>query len=281
MTTWQADFYRRPLQDELGNPLWELVVCTADRSFTASAFCPQPEANSAWISQQLQRLIEGNINRSPTQIQVFRPQSVSLLQAACQPLNITVIPTRNTAALKALLQEKAELYRTLPHYTGQSYEPVALEKPPPLPLPENLWGETWRFATIAAQDLVSAFQNRPIPVLEMPEALLPVQLQLASTLPVPGVVIEGGRRSMQLARWMQRVKPFALEYIPGQPDGLILEAGLVERWILTTFVDPEVITAAHLFQSRQQQAKGLHFLLIQPDDSGMTYSGLWLLQKNN
>jgi len=281
MTIWQADFYRRPLQDDRGNTLWELVVCTVDRSFTASAFCPQSEANSAWISQQLQRLIAENVNQSPTQIQVFRPQSVSVLQSACQPLDIPVIPTRNTPALKALLQERAALYRTLPYYTGQPYDPLGLEKPPPLPLPENLWGKTWRFATIAAQDLAPAFQNRPIPVLEMPEALLPIQLQLASTLPVPGVVIEGGRRSMQLARWIQRANPFALEYIPGQPDGLILEAGLVERWALTTFIDPEVITAARTFQQRQSQAKGLHFLLVQPDDSGMTYSGLWLLQKND
>lgn len=278
MTIWQADFYRRPLQDQLGNSLWELVVCNTDRTVTLSVFCSQPEANSAWITQQLQQLIE-KAGRSPTQIQVFRPQSVSLLQAACQPLGITVVPTRETAALKAFLQERAAVYRTLPHYTNQPYNPVELEKPPPLPLPENLWGEHWRFATIAAQDLVPAFQNRPIPILEMPAYRLPVQLQLASTLPIPGVIIDGGRRSMQLARWLQRAKPFALHYIPGQPDGLILEAGLVERWVLTTFEDQEVIAAAKAFQERQQQAKGLHFLLVQPDDSGMTYSGFWLLQQ--
>jgi hypothetical protein len=106
-----------------------------------------------------------------------------------------------------------------------------------------------------------------------------VALQLSSTLLIPGVVIDGGRRSMQLAQWLQRAKPFALNYIPGQPDGLVLEAGLVDRWILTTFADPEVIAAARTFQERQRAAKGLHFLLVQPDDSGMTYSGFWLLQQ--
>ncbi|WAL61415.1 Tab2/Atab2 family RNA-binding protein [Thermocoleostomius sinensis] len=276
MNLWQADFYRRPLQDEAGNPLWELVVCAADRSFTASAYCPQPEANSAWIAQQLQRWIE--TEGTPDRIQVFRPQSVSLLQAACQPLGIAVEPTRRTPVLKQQLQARVQEYRTLPNYTGQPYEPVQLEQPPPVPLPENLWGNQWRFAAIEAPEL-QRFQHRPIPILEMPEVFLPLKLQLPSTALIPGVVIDGGRRSMPLAQWIQRSKPVALNYIPGQPDGLILEAGLVERWILTTFEDPEVITAARTFQQRQHTAKGLHFLLVQPDDSGMTYSGFWLLQK--
>ncbi len=47
---------------------------------------------------------------------------------------------------------------------------------------------------------------------------------------------------------------------------LILEASLADRWILATFADEKV------------SAAGLYFLLVQPDDSGMTYTGLWLLQ---
>ncbi|MGB3672674.1 MAG: Tab2/Atab2 family RNA-binding protein, partial [Phormidesmis sp.] len=33
-TYWQLDFYRRPLQDAEGNPLWELLICDAQMSFT-------------------------------------------------------------------------------------------------------------------------------------------------------------------------------------------------------------------------------------------------------
>lgn len=276
MQVWQADFYRRPLQDEAGNPLWELVVCSADRTFTVSAVCPQAEANSTWLRQQLQKWLT-LAPAKPDRLLVFRPQSVSLLQAACQPLGILVEPTRRTPALKQLLEEKAAQYPNQPHYTRQPYEPVKLEQPPPLPLPENLWGDQWRFAAIEAAEL-ERFQYRPIPVLELPEALLPLNLQLASHQPIPGVIIDGGRQSMQLARWLQRAKPVTLNYIAGEPDGLILEAGLVERWVLATFGDREVSAAAQTFQQRQQTAKGLHFLLVQPDESGMTYSGFWLLQ---
>lgn len=283
MQIWQVDFYRRPVQDGSGRVLWELVVCDPTATFTAEAFCPQSEATAVWLTHHFREFAESKFDHSsqglPDRIQVFRPQSLSLIQAACQPLGIPVEPTRYTPALKRLLEEKATQYATLLGYTGQPYHPTELEQPPPIPLPENLWGERWQFAAIAAADLVSAFQGRVIPILEMPESRFPLQLQLPSTLPIPGVVIEAGRRSMQLARWLQQAVPYGLTYIPGDPDGLILEAGLVDRWVLTTFTDPEVTAAANTFRSRQQAAKGLHFLLVQPDDSGMTYSGFWLLQR--
>jgi hypothetical protein len=277
MTVWQADFYRRPLRDAAGNALWELVICDPAGTFTAFALCPQPDANSIWLAEQLKR-IGGDRSPLPNQIQIFRPQIVSLVEAACQPLGIEVQATRHTPALKRLLQDRTAYYRTLENYTHQSYEPIKLEQPPPLPLPENLWGEQWRFAAIAASDLVPVFANRPIPIREMPEDMLPVNLNLPSTTPIPGVVIDGGRQSMRLARWLQQANPVCLNYIPGDPDGLILEAGLVDRWVVATFTDADVIAAAKTFRDRQQVSQGLHFLLVQPDDSGMTYSGFWLLQ---
>lgn len=273
MTIWQADFYRRPLRDAAGSVLWELLVCDPTSGFSASAQCPQTDANAAWLTTQLQHIAERS-GGLPQRIQVFRPQSVSLLQAACLPLGIAVEPTRRTPALKQLLRQQATQYPL----SNPPYDPLQLDSPPPVPLPESLWGDQWRFATIAALDLLPAIQNRPIPIRELPEELLPVNLQLPSTIPIPGVVIDGGRQAMALARWMQQARPVALTYIPGDPDGLILEAGLVERWVLTTFTDPEVISAARSFRERQAAAKGLHFLLIQPDDSGRTYTGFWLLQ---
>ncbi|MBD2742581.1 Tab2/Atab2 family RNA-binding protein [Coleofasciculus sp. FACHB-1120] len=271
---WQADFYRRPLKDEKGQVLWELLLCDATRSFRYDAFCPQSEANASWLVSQLQKAAGGNL---PNLIQVFRPQSLSLIQAGAQQLGIQVEATRRTRALKEYLQEKARQYPNLDNYTYTG-ELSSLDKPPPVPLPENLWGEQWRFATLPAVAVVEAFAERPIPILEMPEFLLPINLGLASTVPVPGVVIYGGRQSMRLARWLQEAHPVSLNYIAGAPDGLVLEAGLVDRWIVATFEDKEVTAAAQAYQQRQQQSRGLHFLLVQPDESGMTYSGFWLLR---
>ena len=278
MVVWQVDFYRRPLKDETGEKLWELLICDSDGNFEFSAFCPQIQANSSWIVQRLQEVSQGN--NLPDLIQVFRPQSIGLIKAAGKILGIKVEATRRTTALKLLLQERAKQYPIMANYTGEAYNPVMLESPPPVPLPENLWGDRWRFAAIPTGEIEDAFKSRPIPILEMPDLLLPLNLGLASTILVPGVIIDGGRQAMQLARWLQEAKPFALNYIPGAPDGLILEAGLVDRWIVATFEDSDVKAAGKVYQQRQELSKGLHFLLVQPDDSGMTYTGFWLLNFN-
>ena len=267
---WQADFYRRPLQDAAGQVLWELLICNSTRTFTYEAVCPQSEANARWLVSQLQLATAHQI---PDVIQVFRPQSLSLIEAAAKSLSIAVEPTRRTFALKQWLQERSPYPQKL-----ELYNPLALDKPPPTPLPEKLWGEQWRFATLPAGDVEEAFAQRPIPIVKLPEFLLPINLGLASTVPVPGVVIDGGRQSMRLARWLQFAQPVAINFVAGTPGGLILEAGLVDRWIVATFEDKEVTAAAKAYEQRKQLSQGLHFLLVQPDDSGMTYSGFWLLQ---
>ncbi|OCR02200.1 hypothetical protein BCD67_06170 [Oscillatoriales cyanobacterium USR001] len=276
MVIWQIDFYRRPLKNETGEKLWELLICDSTGSFTFSAFCPQSQADSAWITEQLQREIQGKV--LPDMIQVFRPQSLSLIEYTAKNLGIKVEATQRTIALKNLLESRAKVYPKMANYTGEPYNPVILESPPPFPLPENLWGERWRFAALPAGKIEDTFKSRPLPILEMPESLLPLNLGLASTILVPGVIIDGGRQSMRLARWFQEAKPVDLSYIPGSHDGLILEAGLVDRWVVATFEDSEVKAAGEIYQQRKQLSQGLHFLLVQPDNSGMTYTGFWLLQ---
>jgi hypothetical protein len=280
MKIWQVDFYRRPLKNQQPEVWWELVICDVydglrlrTRSFTYEVQCRQSEANVTWIVSQLQEAA-GNAKHLPDIIQVFRPQSFNLIELAGKQLNIKVEATRHTYALKELLQDKAEYYST----NGENYNPLALDKPPPTPLPENLLGEQWRFATLPAGELVEAFAERPIPVIEMSESLLPINLGLASTIAVPGVIIYGGRQSMRLARWLEEAKPVSLNFIIGEPAGLVLEAGLVDRWVVATFEDQEVVKSAQMYEQRKQLSKGLHFLLVQPDDSGVTYSGFWLLK---
>jgi hypothetical protein len=258
---WQADFYRIPLQHEKKEILWELLICDQTRNFEFVATCTQSQANSQWVAQQLQ-LAGGD--KLPDIIQVFRPQSLGLITVAANSLGIRVEATRKTLVLKQWLAAKQY--------------PIDIDKPAPLPLPENLWGEEWAFGTIPSGDIVDEFAERPIPILQIPESIKPINLGLASTVAIPGVIIYGGRKSMGLAQWLQESTPVELNYLAGDPNGLVLESGLVDRWILATFTDAEVTTAGKLYQQRKRLSHGLHFLVVQPDKSGMTYSGFWLLQ---
>lgn len=275
---WQLDFYRRPLTDSEGQPLWELLLCTVGLEFSYGETCPQPSADAMWLRQQLKLAIH-RAGYRPSQLQVFRPQAQTLAEVACRELDIPVVAERRLPTLKQWLRQRAAWYPTLKTYTGQPYGPFAIDALPPNPLPEDLWGEQWRFAGLSNADLLR-FQYEAIPIRSVPKELLPLEIGLASTVLIPGVVIDGGRRALALSRWLEAARPVFLQHMAGQPDGLILEAGLSDRWVLTTFDDGDVQAAARVFEQRKAIAKGLHFLLVRPDDSGLTYSGLWLLQES-
>jgi RNA-binding protein Tab2/Atab2 len=51
--------------------------------------------------------------------------------------------------------------------------------------------------------------------------------------------------------------------------------------VMLTFNDAEVSQAARLYEARKKLVHGLHFLLVTPDDSGITDSGIWLFQSNH
>lgn len=277
MTTWQLDLHRPPLTSPEGGPLWEFLACSADLSFRYDAQTAQASVNADWVTAQLRAALD-QAGQTPDEVQVLRPQALSLLTLAAENLGIAIIPTRHTPALRQWLRQKAEVYPTLATYSGQAYDPLYIESPPPLPLAEDLWGERWGFVTLAAGDFERTFPHEPIPIAQVPLDWLPSTLGLASTTPLPGVVIDGGRQAMALAQWVQSVAPAALRYMVGEPDGLILDAGLCDRWVMTTFSDATVAQAGQQFEQRKVASQGLHFLLVRPDDSGMTYTGLWLLR---
>lgn len=260
MVTWQADFYQ--LQDTDRGQVGKLLICLDRGGIIHEAECCQP--STGWLTSELEIASQSGL---PDRLQVFRPQSLEIFTPAANQMGIAIEATRRTRALKEHLKQRQV--------------EISLDKPPPQPLPTNLWGEKWRFATFAAGELVEFFQGLPLPILRIEPELFPINLGLASHLPIPGLVIYGGRQSLYLARWLEGQSPASIDYIArerGKSGGLVLESGLVERWIVVTFEDSEVAEAAQRYQARKAASKGLHFLLVQPDDSGMTYTGFWLLQ---
>ena len=274
MKIWQIDFYYFPWLKSEASQKWKLIICDRAGSLVYEAECEQSQANGNWLTKQLELALK---KEKPAKIQVFRPQAFGLLSQAAAQLDIEVEATRNTTGLKE------ELKRQTSKYGGQmpGYNPLALDRPPPQPLPENLWGEEWNFVSIAAGDIEQMFGDRPIPVLSLPESLLPINSGISSEVIVPGIVIYGGRKSLQIVRWLEMQQPVSLNYIPtevGKSGGLVLEVGLVDRWVFATFEDEAIAKVARNYEQHKQKSKGLHFLLVQPDDSGMTYTGFWLLK---
>jgi hypothetical protein len=148
---------------------------------------------------------------------------------------------------------------------------------PPSPFPQELWGEQWQFAALKAVDLEDLLLERPIPLLSAPVSRRPSTLALPPQVLIPGVIVYAGRRSLKLAQWLQAQHPLQLNFMDKELGGLLLNTATEQRWILVTFNDPEVLNAARIFEQRKADTQTLHFLLVQPDDSGVTFTGLWLL----
>lgn len=279
MNIWQADFYHLPSQAGESSRLWELIICESNVSSPDShsekliytAQCSSADANVQWLEKQILSAGKGQL---PDKVQIFRPQALGLLTIVAENLGISVEATRNTQILK---------HELIKRYKNQlpDYNPLALDQPPPQALPENFWGDKWQIANIAAGQIVDLFRDRPIPICSLPESFFPINLGLASHISIPGIVVYGGRRSMQIARWIEQQNPTFINYIPTEVDksgGFILESGLVDRWVFNTFESEQAAIVAEDYEKKKQAASGLHFLLIQPDDSGMTYTAFWLLK---
>ncbi|MGL5943175.1 MAG: Tab2 family RNA-binding protein [Waterburya sp.] len=279
MNIWQADFYYLPSQPTNSEKQWELVICNANninpdnypKQPIYTAQCSSKDANADWLEQQI---IAAAKEKLPEKIQIFRPQALGLLTVAAEKLGIQTEATRNTEILKQVLTNR---------YKQQfpNYNPLALDKPPPQALPENIWGEEWQIASIVAGQIVDLFRDRPLPIYSLPDQFLAINLGIASDIFIPGIVVYGGKKSMQLARWIEQQRPAYINYIPTEVDqsgGFILETGLVDRWVFNTFESTQAASIAKSYEQKKQAAKGLHFLLIQPDDSGMTYTAFWLLK---
>lgn len=268
MKIWQVDFNRLPATQTNSSRQWELTICDRDSVYVAR--CDSSQANPQWLTTQFTIVAQHEL---PKKIQVFRPQALGLVTLAAESLGIAVEATRHTESLKIALSQRA---KTIPHYN-----PLSLEKPPPQPLPENIRGDELNFASIAAGEILNLFSDRPIPIFDLPESWLPINMGVASDVMLPGIVVYGGKNSMGLALWLKRQNPVSLSYVAtevGKSGGLVLETGLVDRWIFNTFEGEKTIKVAEDYQQKKQASKGLHFLSIQPDNSGMTHTGFWLLK---
>jgi RNA-binding protein Tab2/Atab2 len=158
---------------------------------------------------------------------------------------------------------------------GQNEEPTFSAVPQPMP--EHLWGDRWQFVRLTAEDLEFRLLERSIPIREVVSSARPSEQAIAPNTLIPGVMIEAGKQSMRLARWVATQQPVSLEAVNRELGALMLRTKS-DRWIMATYQDDAVKEASKNFEALKSTSSGIHFLLIQPDDTGITHSGLWILR---
>lgn len=273
---WEIDFDSRPLLDDRGKRVWELLICNQDGTFQHAQYCANTQATTPWVVEQLQAAIATAPVR-PTLVRAFRDRVKTILERSCDRVGLPLKMSRRTFALRNwLAQRQRDVY---PHAADYTYEPEELaiaietERTPPLPLSDALQPDRWAIVTLQAGDLKDA-AAWPAEFRE----LFPVDWsRLAVDTVVPGLLLFS-TRARPLAAWMAGIDPVFLKAFGGQQAGLVLEAGLDDRRIVARFSDDKTRTEGRGFEDRKLDAGGLHFLGIQSDPRSQSFAGLWLLR---
>jgi RNA-binding protein Tab2/Atab2 len=279
--TWEMDFYSRPILDEQGKKLWEILLCNSSRTFEFSRFCAGSEANARWLQDTLteaiaawQALFDLAPDAKPEKIRFFRRPMTAIITRACEALSIPSQQSRRAFALVQWFQERSQtVYPKHPGFQPLMPPPPAFEPMIAQQLPDALKGDGWSFVSLSLDALtemnewdVTFRESIPLELLALPPDTI-----------VPGLVIFS-KRAVPLAGWMSGLEIAALEVETEPAPRLLLETGLSDRWILTPLNKAELQAEAAQFEKAKEVAQNVHFLAIQSGPKDESFAGFWLLQ---
>ena len=284
---WELDFYSRPIVDENGKKLWEVLICesptSVDRSveniFRYSEYCSSKTVNSIWLKEAIQKAIADSGN-SPKKIRFFRRQMNNMITKACAEVGIAAAPSRRTYALNQWLSEReTEIYPQETGYDEKAANSASVKYPPlnAIALPDAVKGDksdSWAFVSLEA----AAFAELPEWDINFGESFPLALAGLDDETKIPGLIVFSPR-SVPLAAWMSGLEMGYLQLEMGVRPKLRLETGASDSWILANLTNEQTISEAKNFTEAKQKAGGVHFLAIQSNPESESFAGFWLLKE--
>jgi hypothetical protein len=279
---WEIDFYSRPLVDENGKKVWEVLVCESPATtaqspaqlFRYAEYCPSDRVNSEWLAESIQNAID-KAGTSPQRIRFFRRQMTNMIVKACKDIGIPAAASRRSIGLSQWLNERmTDFYPQQPNYQPANSPSVQMSADLPQPLPAALVGEKWTFVTLEA----SQFQDMSEWQIGFGEAFPLEMVGVSPTTPIPGLILYSNR-AVPMAAWMSGLEVVSIRYQPAPKSTLLLETGASECWILARLEGTTQQEAAQ-FEASKQQAHGVHFIAIQSDPQSEEFAGFWLLHQS-
>lgn len=283
---WELDYYSRPILEPDGKKRWELLICSTptpgveQQEFRQVVNCPAGSVNSIWLREALEAALAQAREEGfapPRRLRCWRASMRTMVQRAAEGLGLELVPSRRTYALVEWLQQRErEVYPGEEGYmAGPLAPPPNPIRPVPVPLPEAARGDRWAWATLplgalaGAAEWESGFSGLvPMPVSPSGEPLDP-------EAPVPGIRLFSETRSLAIAGWLAGLEPVRLE-VDGRQ--LVLEAGLEDRWLLSTLPADEAEAATAAFAAARERSGGLQFIAVQASEQDSRFAGFWMLR---
>jgi len=284
---WELDFYSRPVLDENGKKLWEVLICESpdsidrdlDTLFKYTQYCPSTSVNSLWLREAIEKAIAESAT-TPKKIRFFRRQMNNMIVKACEDVGVSPVPSRRTYALKQwLFQRMSDFYPQEPGFDLKTANTASVQYPPlnAISLPDAVKGDRgdkWIFVSLAAADFAE-MQDWEIAFQEsFALSLLDIKPQTI----IPGLIIYSPRAT-PLAAWMSGLEMGYLQLEKTVRPQLRLETGLSDSWTLIDLTSEETAKQAAEFETAKQKANGVHFLAVQSDPNSEAFAGFWLLKE--
>jgi hypothetical protein len=275
-TTWELDFYSRPVQGADGKKLWELLVTDDARCFRHVEAVPSNCVNSRELRSRVQRLID-DAEVPPSNIRFFRSQMKNMISIALNELpGVSCKASRVTYALYDWLEERErDVYPTMAGYRKPRPEVAGLKLP--VKLPEQLRGEQYAVATLPLSEILPGGSITdenigfgslcPLPNLDE---------GVAADSMVAGVVIFS-RRSRAIAAWLTGLDLAFVSAVLESRE-IFIEVGLDTQYLLARMRTPTQTLEAETFEQSKTRLRGLHFLSVQSGPEAEQPDGFWLLR---
>ncbi len=281
--TWEIDFYSRPIVDDNGKKIWEILVCespnniqSSENLFQYAQYCSSTEVNSVALKTALEKAID-LAGESPQKIRFFRRQMNNMITKACQDLGIPATASRRTFVLEKWIEERMiKVYTEHPNYQPVNKPAIInYDSMTPKALPDALIGNKWAFVSLE-KSAFDDFSEWPIDFGEV----FPLNMtEIIDNTIIPGLIIYS-ERALPMAAWMSGIEPVFISVEKTNPPRLLLDTGSNDSWILIKGLDQKTQKSALDFETAKKNAHGLHFLAIQSNPNIESFAGFWLLLEN-
>ena len=279
-TDWEIDFYSRPILDKNGKKRWELLITNTnnfkyEKTFKWEKICPASSVNSIWLKDALEEAINDANAQGwdrPSVLRCWRSSMKTMIKRATDQMGIELISSRRTySLLEWLIDRERNLYPQQKGYTGVNLAPPSNPiTNQAIPLPEEVRGDAWSFASLSLSTLREADEWE----IEFSN-LIPIKDSINENISVPGIRLFSQKRSLALAAWLGGLEPVKL-LIEG--TRIILEAGQADRWLVTDVEQEAKKAIENNFLRAKSDADGLQFISVQKNSEQSSLDGFWMLR---